>query len=85
MRPLSAVLAGSNSGELPVLPIRSLGEVFGFEPRLDVTFNEPPSNVRFHSDFVIVGHAKELRAVLSDAGGLTVATSVSKRQSATNE
>jgi hypothetical protein len=52
---------------------------------LDVTFNEAfPSlpGIEFHSDFVIVDGGKEVHAVLSDNLGVTVATSISKRQSA---
>jgi hypothetical protein len=52
---------------------------------LDVTFNEPfPGlpGIKFHSDFVIVDGAREVHAVLSDNLGMTVATSISKRQSA---
>jgi hypothetical protein len=48
---------------------------------LDVTFNEPPFTVPFHSDFVIVDGGKELHFVLSDAAGSTVASGVAKRQS----
>lgn len=52
---------------------------------LDVTFNEAfPGlpGIEFHSDFVIVDGGKEVHAVLSDNFGATVATSISKRQSA---
>jgi hypothetical protein len=47
---------------------------------IDVTFNEAPFTIPFHSDFVIVDGANELRFVLSDALHSTVATGVAKRQ-----
>jgi hypothetical protein len=51
---------------------------------LEVTLDAaPPTPLPlppFHSDFVIVDNAKAIHAVLSDAAGLTVATSVSVRQ-----
>lgn len=47
---------------------------------LDVTFDRFPGE--FHSDFVIVDNAKEILSVLSDASGGTVATAVTKRQTA---
>jgi hypothetical protein len=49
---------------------------------IDVTFNEAPFTVPFHSDFVIVDGADELPFVLSDAAGSTVASGVAKRQTA---
>jgi hypothetical protein len=47
-----------------------------------VTFHEPPFVGPFISDFVIVDAKKELRFVLSDPSGGTVASGVAKRQAA---
>lgn len=48
---------------------------------IDVTFNEAPFTVPFHSDFVIEDDADELPFVLSDSAHGTVASGVAKRQS----
>jgi hypothetical protein len=47
---------------------------------LRVTFDTPPYTGPFRSDFVIVDNAKEIRFMLSDQSGGTVATGVAKRQ-----
>jgi hypothetical protein len=47
---------------------------------LQVTFDNPLFAGPFRSDFVIVDNAKELRFMLSDPSGGTVATGVAKRQ-----
>jgi hypothetical protein len=51
---------------------------------IHVTFNEPPFGP-FVSDFVIVDEARELRFILSDASGGTVASGVAKKQSGGGE
>ena len=81
-----AIRARLNAGGA-VHPLNSTSCTYSVNPdgtgSLDVAF-EPPFAVPFHSDFVIVDGGRELRFILSDALGQTVAQGSSIHQSRGN-
>lgn len=72
-----------------VTPVSSTSCSYSVNPdgtgSLKVIFDVPLLAGPFTSDFVIVDNANEIRFVLSDPTGLTVATGVSKRVAAEDE